>query len=573
MNKIKKIYENLNKNHLLLFIILVFLLIVLSLLEIVSLASIPVLLNSILDQKNFNLSFLDFGFIKNNLFNMSQIEQVQYLSIFIVFLFIFKNLFHGSIIYFQGQLVKNIKIFLSKKLFNFYLNQNYLKFIKKNSSILIRTLSVDVGNTTIYLLNLINLTKECLILTSIIFLLFFSNTEVSIFLFSIFFIIALIFYYFNKKKLFKRGKIIQSLSSNVIKIIYELVGLFKEFKIYNLKNYHYRHYSKKVQEAEKNVFLNYFVTSLPRLFLELTAVILIVLIIFIQLQYENDVINILPFLSLVVVAALRLIPVFNSLTTSLSNLKAIQPSFDLIFSELDKIRLKNESEGEANFIKFHNKISLKNICFKYERNEKNTINNLTLDIVKGDKIGLVGESGTGKSTLINIIMGLLKHTDGKMYIDEEEILKDKNQLVENIGYVPQEIFLFEDELKRNIAIGLKDEEISSEKLLEASKAAQILKFIDNLEKGFDTVVEENGRNFSVGQKQRIGVARALYRDPELLIFDESTSSLDKDTEEKFIDDVFSISKDKTIIFISHKMSALSKCDKIFDIKKNMFIKT
>ncbi len=573
MNKIKKIYENLNKNHLLLFIILVFLLIVLSLLEIVSLASIPVLLNSILDQKNFNLSFLDFGFIKNNLFNMSQREQIQYLSIFIVFLFIFKNLFHASIIYFQGHLVKNIKIFLSKKLFNFYINQNYLKFIKKNSSILIRTLSVDVGNTTIYLLNLINLTKECLILISIIFLLFFSNTEVSIFLFSIFFIIALIFYYFNKKKLFKRGKIIQSLSSNVIKIIYELVGLFKEFKIYNLKNYHYRHYSKKVQEAEKNVFLNYFVTSLPRLFLELTAVVLIVLIIFIQLQYENDVINVLPFLSLVVVAALRLIPVFNSLTTSLSNLKAIQPSFDLIFSELDKIRLKNESEGEANFIKFHKKISLKNICFKYERNEKNTINNLTLDIAKGDKIGLVGESGTGKSTLINIIMGLLKHTDGKMYIDEEEILKDKNQLVENIGYVPQEIFLFEDELKRNIAIGLKDEEISSKKLLEASKAAQILKFIDNLEKGFDTVVEENGRNFSVGQKQRIGVARALYRDPELLIFDESTSSLDKDTEEKFIDDVFSISKDKTIIFISHKMSALTKCDKIFDIKKNMFIKT
>lgn len=572
MYKIKQIYINLSKKYLILFCILVCFLIILSLLEIVSLASIPILLNSILDQKNFNLFFLDFKFIKNILLNMSQREQIQYLSIFIVILFIFKNLFHGFIIYFQGQIVKNIKIFLSKKLFNFYLNQNYLKFIKKNSSILIRTLSVDVGNTTIFLLNLINLVKECLILLSIIILLFLSNTEVSILLFSIFFFIALTFYFFNKKKLFSRGKIIQSLSSNVIKIIYEMVGLFKELKIYNLNAYHYKNYLKKVQETERNVFLNYFVTSLPRLFLELAAVILIVLIIFIQLQYEIDVINILPFLSLVVVAALRLIPVFNSLTTSLSNLKSIQPSFDLVFSEFDKIRTENKNANKANFIKFNEKLSLKSICFRYERGEKNIINNLTLDIFKGDKIGFVGESGTGKSTLINIIMGLLKHTEGRIYIDGHEILNDTNKLIENIGYVPQEIFLFEDKLKKNIAIGLKDDEISKEKLIEASKAVQILKFIDNLEEGFDTIVEENGRNFSVGQKQRIGVARALYRNPELLIFDESTSSLDKNTEEKFIEDVFSISKDKTIIFISHKMSTLTKCDKIFDITNNMFIK-
>ncbi|MAG39058.1 hypothetical protein CMO90_03125 [Candidatus Woesearchaeota archaeon] len=223
-------------------------------------------------------------------------------------------------------------------------------------------------------------------------------------------------------------------------------------------------------------------------------------------------------------------------------------------------------------MKLKNKIELRNISFKYQEGNTHIIKSLNLNIQKGDKIGLVGESGTGKSTLINIIMGLLKQTGGKIYLDNKELLTDKNQVIANIGYVPQEVFLFEGELKKNIALGLDTEKISEEKLNRASSAAQIIKFVKDLDKGFDSLVEENGRNFSVGQKQRIGVARALYKDPDILILDESTSSLDLETEEKFIEDVFNISENKTLIFISHKMSALNKCDKIFDLKQKVFIK-
>ena len=169
-------------------------------------------------------------------------------------------------------------------------------------------------------------------------------------------------------------------------------------------------------------------------------------------------------------------------------------------------------------------------------------------------------------------MGLLKQTEGKIYVDDKELQSEKNQLIANIGYVPQEVFLFEGELKKNISLGLDIKKISEEKLIKAANAAQITKFVKNLEKSFDSFVEENGRNFSVGQKQRIGVARALYRNPDILILDESTSSLDAETEEKFIEDIFNIGDEKTIIFISHKMSALSKCDKIFDLKQKRFIK-
>tara|TARA_B100001057_G_scaffold191235_2_gene192160 strand:+ start:5929 stop:7650 length:1722 start_codon:yes stop_codon:yes gene_type:complete len=572
MNKFKNILHNLKFNQLFFLGLLIILLVVLSILELLSLGSIPVLLNTILEQKNIQTNFLDLNFLKDSFINLSKKKQVELISIIIICLFVFKNLFNALIFFFQGQLLKNIKIYISQKLFRYYLSQDYLLLIKKNTSVIQRILSIDVGNTIIYILSLLNLIKEVFILGAIIILLLLFNTEISLFLFSVFFVVASLFYYLNKKKIFIRGKEIQVLSSNLIKTIYETIGLFKELKIYDLKKFQFSNYLNRVKKTEKNIFLNYFITSLPRLFLELTAVILIVLIVLFQLHKDQNIINILPFLSLVVVVALRMIPIFNTLATSLSNLKAIQPSFDLIFSELNTIKLDLKNNDKSNFIEFKKNIFLKKISFKYKESDKNVINDLTLEISKGDKIGLIGNSGSGKSTLINIIMGLLKHTNGKIFIDDQEIHRDKNQFIMNIGYVPQEIFLFEDKLKKNIALGLNENEISMEKLLESSKAAQIIEVLDNLEDGFDTLVEENGRNFSVGQKQRIGVARALYRNPELLIFDESTSSLDKATERKFIDDVFSINKNKTIVFISHKMSTLDQCDKIFDIKKNTFIK-
>lgn len=572
MNKIKSLYFSLKLSQLILLFLLVFFLLILSVLEIIGLASIPVLLSSMLDQKNFNLQYMNLDLIQNYLLNLPKKNQLELICISIICLFVFKNLFHASIIFYQGKVVKNLKIFISQKLFRYYLNQDYLNLIKNNSAVIIRILSVDVGNTSIYILNLFNLLKESLILIAIVFLLFFSNKEITVFLFLVFFLIVAVFYFLNKKKLFQRGKKVQNLASKVINIIHEMIGLFKELKIYNLSNYIFNSYSNKIKEAEKYQFINYFIISLPRIILELSAVILIISIIFMQLQNESNAINILPFLSLVVVTAIRMIPVFNTFTTSLSVLKSIQPSFDLVFSELNNLRKIENDNRNLEKIEFKNKIELQNVSFKYQKDDPYIVKNLNLKIQRGDKIGLVGESGTGKSTLMNIIMGLLKHTEGKIFVDNKELLADKNQLIANIGYVPQEVFLFEGELKKNIALGLDIEKISEENLIKAANAAQITKFVKNLENNFNSLVEENGRNFSVGQKQRIGVARALYKNPDLLILDESTSSLDAETEEKFIEDIFNIGQNKTIVFISHKMSALSKCDKIFDLKKKMFIK-
>lgn len=570
MRNIKRIFKNITSNILFLLVVLIILLIFLSIFEIIGLASIPVLLSSIIISDSGNLIQINIFNLTDLISSFSQEDQIKLISVFIILLFTIKNIFHAFIIFFQGKIIKNIKIYLSTKLFKHYLNQEYIFLLKKKSSDMLRTLSIDVGNSTIYILNLLNFIKETLILISIIALLFLSNTQISIFLFTSFFIVAFIFFYINKKKLLNRGKIIQGLSSDLIRTIYETVGLFKEIKIYNLKVFQYKNFLNKILLAEKNVFLNYFTTSLPRLFLELTAVILIISTVFFQLYTSSDILKLLPYLSLIVVVSIRLIPLFNGLTTSISNLKTIQPSFDLVFDELEKIKSQSTNIN-VNYIKFEKKISFKNIDFSYDKKNK-IIENLSLDIFKGDKIGIIGESGIGKTTLVNLLIGLLKPTNGEILFDGVKFSNNQKQFIKNISYVPQEIFLIEDTLKKNIALGVEENNIIDSKIEKVAKTSQINSFINNLKYKFETKVKENGKNFSVGQKQRIGVARALYRDPDLIILDESTSSLDTNTEAKFIEDIFDIFSDKTIIFISHKVSALKNCNKIFDLKEKLYLK-
>ncbi len=563
------IKNNLNIKYLILFTILVIFLLLLSILETIGLSSIPVLISSIIKESSF-IDNLNFKYLNYFYEELNQKEQIYYLSSFIILFFLFKNLYHAFVFYFQGKLVKSIKIFISNKLFKYYINQNYSFLFEKNSSKIIRTLSTDVGNTTIYLLNLLNLCRDIFILIAVLSLLVISNPTVTISLFFILLIVVFLIYRLNRSKIFKRGKIIQFLSSEIIKIINETIGLFKEIKIYNISKYQKKNFLQKITRVEKNIFYNYLITSLPRLILEVVSVSIIILIILYFLRYEKSILTVLPFLSLIVLAIIRLVPIFSSISTSLTTLKSIQPSFELVMEELKKE--KNTSDNQIlNNLNFKNKIILDNVSFSYPGYDNNKIiKNLTIQIKSGDKIGIIGSSGSGKSTFINLIMGFLKPTEGQILIDDVDVTSLKYR-INNLGFVPQEIFLLEDSIIKNIALGIDDEKIDLDKVKTVSMSAQIYNNIDQLKDKFNTAINERGINFSVGQKQRLGVARALYRNTNILILDESTSSLDENTEKKFVEDIFSISNNQTIIFISHRMSALKKCSKIFDIEKNKFI--
>jgi ATP-binding cassette subfamily C protein len=568
MKKIKKIFEILDKKYIWYLLFLLLSIILISLIEILGIGAIPILLSLILRESNSSTDNFFNSFISNfeifRSFNYS--ELIIFLSLIIIITFILKNIMLGILFFFQGKLIKRIRIFITNKIYNYYINNEPSLILTENSAKLIRTFTTDIGNTSLHLLFILNLIRDTLILISLSILIFISNFKVSFIIFLSLLSVALIIFIFNKKKLFLRGKKIQEISGQIIQKLNETIGLLKEIKIYGLEKYYSEKFMEKIEINEENIFKNYFITFVPRLLLESTAILILVIIILNTVIEGNKVISFLPFLSLVVVSSIRLIPAFNGITTSLNALKVTKASFDLVSNILTKKIFSKEKISKYKKIKFNENLRLENISFKYPNQSGSVIDNLNLQINKGDRIGIVGPSGSGKSTLINIILGLLIPQNGKIIIDD--IVQEK-YILENSGYIPQEIFLIDDTIKSNIICG--DPKNFDKKLLDKCiEVSQLKETINSLPKDMDTIVGERGFNLSVGQKQRIGVARALYKNPKILILDESTSALDTETEKKFIEDVFSIDKNITIVFISHKMTSLNKCNKIFDLKLNKF---
>ena len=565
VNKIFEIKNMVGKKNTFYLCLLFFFLIISSITEFIGLGSIPIYIGLITDT-DYYLGKINSDFINKKIEGYEQSQLIIISSIALVIIFFAKNIFQIFLVYFQGKLIKKIKLNLTTKIFNEFLNIEFKEILKRNTSIFIRTINLDAGNTTIFILNILNLVKETLTIIAIIILLLIAKPYISLILFVFFSISVALFYLFTHKKLFERGKKIQFLHSEIIKLVTETMGSIKEIKVFNQENKISKIFSKAITSSEEFLFKNYVIKSLPRIYLELLCVIVIVLVILSFVLLNEDIISLLPFLSLIVVSALRLIPGLNLIQNSISTLKSIMPSYNHIINEIDFLQKQNQNKkNNMEPVYFKKEILLKNISFKYDNFPKMVLDNLDFQINKGDRIGIIGGSGTGKTTLVNLILGLIKPTSGGIFIDGNKYDASKNSWGNNLGYVPQETFLIDDTIKKNILFGLEENDNTLDELLSAASKAQILEFINSLSDKFDTKVGERGVNLSIGQKQRIGIARALYRNPDLLVFDESTSSLDQTTETNFVNDIFKITEDKTIIFISHRLNALRNCNKIFDI--------
>jgi ABC-type bacteriocin/lantibiotic exporter with double-glycine peptidase domain len=305
----------------------------------------------------------------------------------------------------------------------------------------------------------------------------------------------------------------------------------------------------------------------------MTALIFL-LITFVNLDYPF--IEIISYFTVILAAFVRLLPSANKIILSLMNLAFYKPSLNILFDEIiiNKSYLnKNLSKLKKKNFLFKEKIEIKNIDFSYKDKDRlvEVFKNASMTIDRGDMIGIVGETGSGKSTLIDLILGLVEPSKGEILVDNQKIFQNKKDWNNLIGYVPQSVFLNDESLADNIYFYQLAEERNKEKLFNSIKQAQLIKFVENLPKGIDTLIGEQGQRLSGGQRQRIGIARSIYKDAEILIFDESTNSLDKITEKSFLDDITNFKNIKTIIMISHKISTLDNCNKIFEIKDSNII--
>lgn len=465
---------------------------------------------------------------------------------------------------------------IASKLLKKYLSEDFKWFLNRNSSELSKLILSEI-HVIIYqtFVPIITLIAYGTVAITIIGALLIIDTNVTILVSTIFIFFYLIMYFLLKDKLSKFGE--TRLSSNKLryKIISEIFTSFKYVKLSGLETFYLDQFNEPAKKFSSSQTKSEIIAQLPHFFLELLAFGGLILSALVIMSLNSDFVSFVPFLSMYAFAGYRLIPAFKLIYISFAHLKFSSKSFQSIYNDLTLNQKNNKKDNKlsdaqnnpSNNITFKRKLVLENISFKYLDNQKMVINKLNIEIPAYNKIGIIGTSGAGKTTLIDIITGLLVPTVGYVKLDDK-ILNNTNvkNWQKNIGYVPQDIFLIEDSLASNIALGVNKEDIDYDYMKKVCKLANIDDFIKSLTKGYDTKIGENSIRLSGGQTQRIGIARALYRKPSLIIFDEATSSLDYENEKIVMDSINNISNQTTIVQISHRLNTIKHCDKIYIIK-------
>jgi ATP-binding cassette subfamily B protein/ATP-binding cassette subfamily C protein len=454
--------------------------------------------------------------------------------------------------------MKKYSIF-ANKLFNNYLHMPYREFVNKNSATISKVIIIEAAQLAILVQNVLMLLSEIIIVIIIYTLLLVVDVKMTIVLTILLGIKVIIL----TKTVSKRIKIIgierEKTQEKFNRMINETLGNFKVIKFISNQKSLMQIFSKISDKFATIQISNVTLSTIPRNVLEAIGLSLLILIVVYIVAFEKNISDVIPIVSMYAVALYRLLPAATRIISSYNNIVFFIPSLDIVYDEL---KCKYDKEEDKHLL-FDKNITIKNLQFSY--NEKmNVINNLTLEIKKGEKIAFIGESGSGKSTLIDLICGIYRPNSGKIFIDGVEL--DNSNIVswrKKIGYIPQSIYLFDGTIADNVTFGRT---YDKDKLVNILKQSNIYDLIMKKD-GLNTMVGEGGIQLSGGQKQRIGIARALYGDPEILVLDEATSALDNETESKIMDEIYSVSKNKTLIVIAHRLSTIEKCDIKIDVGK------
>ncbi len=535
-------------------------------LEIISISVLVSLLGLITSENNKILEIIN-NYNLDYLLSLLELNKVSYIffSVYLCKIFFFLYLSH-----FQTQFIYSFYSHLVNKLFRSYISKDYLFHLQTNSSVLIRNLTSEIHQCAVgYTSSILSFLLETLVLIGLISLLLFLQPVkalLPIFSISLF---CFILFYFGKKKLSYLSKERQKLGFNNLKIINETLGGIKEVKVSTNEKKIIDDFYFNDKKLQKINYLFSFITQMPKLFLEL-FLILVVLFSFITLKSLNYSFGeIIAYFGILIAIFARIIPSLNKLIVSSVGLNFYKASIDLIETEIvNSLSIKNyffEDKNSKEDLVFKDKIEVKNLSFKYPGRDKQIFKDINLTINKGEMIGIIGKTGSGKSTLVDIIIGLLKPTSGMITVDGVNIEYNLKNWMKKIGYVSQHVFLNDDSIKKNIAFHISAENILIDRINKSIIESQLEEFVKNSNFGLNLNVGDKGQQISGGQRQRIGIARSLYKDSDILILDEATNSLDKKTEQDFFDAVYSLKSKKVIIIISHDESLLRNCDSVYSI--------
>lgn len=526
-----------------------------------------------------NKDFL--GLFYDHIKNFNHNEIVIYVICLIVFYYLIKTVYLIFLSYIQSIFTYEIKKEVSQGLFNGYIQQDYSFHLNTNSANIIRNITSEVNLFVDGIMKqILSLGIEGLIFIGVIIFLLIFQPLMTLTIFFALGLSSLIFYLYNKNKIVEWGNLRQIHEAKRLQNLQQGISGIKEVKIYNKelifsKNF-FLHNSINAN-ADRNQF---FLALLPRIWLEALAIILILAIIAFLIFSGRPPQEIIPILGVFAAAAFRVLPSVTRIMHSIQTLRFSLPVIQLLENQFDgfkkndlDIYLQNRNFKEIPRSDFKNKIKINNLSFRYQNSQLDTLKDINFEIFKNEKVGIVGESGSGKTTFINLFMGLLLPSDGTINLDDKNIQEDIKGWQKNLGYVPQSVFISDENFYHNVAFGVAKDQIDKEKVKNCIELAQLGNLIKSFPDGYETKLGERGARLSGGQIQRIGIARAMYNDPEILVLDEASSSLDSKTEEEIIKSIYSIGKDMTVLMIAHRISTLSGCNKIYEFSKGKIIKT
>ena len=540
--------------------------IIISILELIGIGALAGFVLLLSDVKNFidslpNLKILNF---------VKEMEEKNLINLFLILIvcfFLIKNILIFLFIFSFNKLRVLFNYSISKKLLDTYLSKNFEFFLLNKNSNLIHNIKEETVRFTGFIFSLINILKESILIIALITGIFFINWKITSLTIVLFGFLSIIIFSFIKKRLYNLGKDQTHYSSRLIKKLIETFQDIKLIKVRSLENF----FSKKILFNQKKLldvgFFQATIVSIPRLILEIFAVLGLSLTIFFFIKLNYSFNEILPFITFLALAIVRMVPAIASLNNNINNVTTNLISFEIVtkhFKDKKISDLKNKDSSSKKFLKIDN-LEVKNLSYSYLNQPNDVLNDLNFKLSKNDVLGIIGDSGSGKTTLVNIICGLLKPKSGNILINDS-VIEEQNLKDYSISYMPQFTNIIDENLDLNIAYGVDEANIDKKKITESLKIAEL----EKIDKDFyQKQMGEDGLNISGGQKQRIGLARTVYYDPDLLILDEPTSDLDFKTQDKIIENLKLLSKNKITIIIAHRLNTLEICNKLLILESGL----
>ncbi|MBF1029177.1 MAG: ABC transporter ATP-binding protein [Lachnospiraceae bacterium] len=508
-------------------------------------------------------------------FHLRSTEQLAGLiMVALVLVFVIKNIFLYFMNVVQLRFVYTNQFATSRRMMINFMKRPYEYYLNADTSVIQRNITSDVNNMYGLILSVLQLTSEVIVFVCLVVILLSQDAQMTIFIAGLLIVVLMIIKYVIKPVMQRAGRENQDYYSGLYKWIEESVTGIKEIKIAGRENYFINGYADcgagYVNAVQKYNLYN----STPRLLIETVAIAGMIGYMLCLMQTGVSIRQVAPSLSVLALAAARLLPSANRINTYTTSIAYFEPFFMNVSDHLQaEIHDEDMTYDEHVYrrretvekLPLHREISLENISYKYPNTDVYILKEANLKIPVGKSVGIVGTSGAGKTTIVDVMLGLLAPAEGRILADGVEVRAHYKEWLKNIGYIPQTIFMLDSTIRKNVAFGVPDDEIEEERVWAALREAQLDTYIRSLPDGLDTSIGERGIRLSGGQRQRIGIARALYEDPEVMVLDEATSALDGETEAAIMESINRLHGKKTLVIIAHRLTTIEKCDLVYRV--------